>query len=294
MINYSIKDLEKLTGIKAHTIRIWEKRYNIVCPCRTDTNIRLYSDSDLKRLLNVSILNRNGLKISSILQLSTQELNKKVFDVSNNSISVDNVIESMIIAMIDLDEAKFDKLLSNGILKYGFEETITNIIYPFLEKIGVLWLIGTIYPAQEHFISNLIRQKLIIALDAQVNFTNSSRKSFLLFLRDGEYHEISLLFYSFLIKRKGHRVIYLGQNTPLEDLVQLKSIIKPDFVVTSFTTAQPKKELNHYINELAESFDKSIILVGGNQINENSIAPISNVILMEKKTDLEQVLADLK
>lgn len=294
MISYSIKDLEKLTGIKAHTIRIWEKRYNIVCPCRTDTNIRLYSDSDLKRLLNVSILNRNGLKISSILQLSTQELNKKVFDVSNNSISVDNVIESMIIAMIDLDEAKFDKLLSNGILKYGFEETITNIIYPFLEKIGVLWLIGTIYPAQEHFISNLIRQKLIIALDAQVNFTNSNRKSFLLFLRDGEYHEISLLFYSFLIKRKGHRVIYLGQNTPLEDLVQLKSIINPDFVVTSFTTAQPKKELNHYINELAESFDKSIILVGGNQINENSISPISNVILMEKKADLEQVLADLK
>lgn len=294
MINYSIKDLEKLTGIKAHTIRIWEKRYNVVCPVRTDTNIRLYSDSDLKRLLNVSILNRNGLKISSILQLSLQELNQKVLDVSNNSINVDSVIESMIIAMIDLDEAKFEKLLSNGILKYGFEDTITNIIYPFLEKIGVLWLIGTICPAQEHFISNLIRQKLIIALDAQVNNSNSNRKSFLLFLRDGEYHEISLLFYSFLIKRKGHRVIYLGQNTPLADIIQLKSIINPDFVVTAFTTSQPKKELNNFINELAESFDQSMILVGGNQINENSITPISNVILLEQKADLNQILADLK
>ena len=294
MINYSIKDLEKLTGIKAHTIRIWEKRYNIVCPVRTDTNIRLYSDSDLKRLLNVSILNRNGLKISSILQLSSQELNKKVFDVSSNSVSVDSIIESMIIAMIDLDEAKFEKLLSNGILKYGFEETVTNIIYPFLEKIGILWLIGTIYPAQEHFISNLIRQKLIIALDTQVNNSNTNRKSFLMFLRDGEYHEISLLFYSFLIKRRGHRVIYLGQNTPLEDLVQIKSIINPDFVVTSLTTSQSKKELNSFIGKLAESFDRSIILVGGNQIIENSITPISNVILMEKKADLDQVLADLK
>ncbi len=294
MINYSIKDLEKLTGIKAHTIRIWEKRYNIVCPVRTDTNIRLYSDSDLKRLLNVSILNRNGLKISSILQLSSQELNKKVFDVSSNSVSVDSIIESMIIAMIDLDEAKFEKLLSNGILKYGFEETVTNIIYPFLEKIGILWLIGTIYPAQEHFISNLIRQKLIIALDTQVNNSNTNRKSFLMFLRDGEYHEISLLFYSFLIKRRGHRVIYLGQNTPLEDLVQIKSIINPDFVVTALTTSQSKKELNSFIGKLAESFDRSIILVGGNQIIENSITPISNVILMEKKADLDQVLADLK
>ncbi|NWJ50635.1 MAG: MerR family transcriptional regulator [Bacteroidetes bacterium] len=294
MINYSIKDLEKLTGIKAHTIRIWEKRYNVVCPVRTDTNIRLYSDSDLKRLLNVSILNRNGLKISSILQLSSQELNQKVLDISNSSINVDSVIESMIIAMIDLDEAKFEKLLSNGILKYGFEETITNIIYPFLEKIGVLWLIGTIYPAQEHFISNLIRQKLIIALDTQVNNSNTNRKSFLMFLRDGEYHEISLLYYSFLIKRKGHRVIYLGQNTPLADLVQLKSIINPDFVVTSFTTSQPQKELNRFISELAENFDQSMILIGGNQINEISIAPISNVILMEKKADLDQVLADLK
>src|ERR1035437_4766443 len=223
MINYSIKDLEKLTGIKAHTIRIWEKRYNVVSPVRTDTNIGLYSDSDLKRLLNVSILNRNGLKISSILQLSSQELNQKVLDVSNSSINVDSVIESMIIAMIDLDEAKFEKLLSNGILKYGFEDTVSNIIYPFLEKIGILWLIGTIYPAQEHFISNLIRQKLIIALDTQVNNSNSNRKSFLLFLRDGEYHEISHLFYSFLIKRKGHRVIYLGQNTPLADIIQIKS-----------------------------------------------------------------------
>jgi DNA-binding transcriptional MerR regulator len=294
MIKYSIKDLEKLTGIKAHTIRIWEKRYNIVCPFRTDTNIRFYSDSDLKRLLNVSILNRNGLKISSIIQLSTQELNKKVSEVSHNSISVDSIIEGMIIAMIDLDEAKFEKLLSNGILKHGFEDTVTNIIYPFLEKIGILWLIGTICPAQEHFISNLIRQKLIIALDTQVNAMNTNRKTFVLFLRDGEYHEISLLFYSFLIKRKGHRVIYLGQNTPLVDLVQLKSVLNPDFVVTSITTSLDKKELNSYIRELAEGFEQSKILVGGHQINENSISPISNVILMEEKADLEKVLSDLK
>ncbi len=294
MIKYAIKDLEKLTGIKAHTIRIWEKRYNIICPCRTDTNIRCYSDSDLKRLINISILNRNGIKISSINRLSLEELNKKVFEISNSSPNVDSIIESLIISMIDLDEAKFEKLLSNGILQHGFEETLTHIIYPFLERIGILWLTGTVHPVQEHFISNLIRQKLILAIDAQVNTEDVHRKKFILFLRDGEYHELALLFYSFLIKRKGHRVIYLGQNTPLDDLIQLKSILNPDFVVTSITTSIAPKELNSYIRELAESFDQSTVLIGGNQINENCITPISNVILMEQKIDLEKVLDNLK
>ena len=153
MSTYSIKDLEQISGIKAHTIRIWEKRYNIVSPLRTNTNIRFYTDGDLKRLLNVSILNRNGFKISNIVRLSKEEILRSVMETSISYMNFESQIENLVIAMIDMDEIKFEKTLSNSILKLGFEETVSNIIFPFLEKTGILWQIGTINPAQEHFIS---------------------------------------------------------------------------------------------------------------------------------------------
>jgi len=293
MIKYSIKDLEKLTGIKAHTIRIWEKRYNIVCPLRTNTNIRFYTDGDLKRLLNVSILNRNGFKISNIVRLSKEEILNSVMETSLTSLNFESQIENLVIAMIDLDENKFEKTLSNSILKLGFEETISNIIYPFLEKIGILWQIGTINPAQEHFITNLIRHKFIIAIDTENNSLLPNHKTFVLFLPEGELHELSLLFYSYLIKKRGHRVVYFGQSLPIEDLHKVKLIARPDYLVTVITSSLTGKELLSYINNLSDHFHAQMILVGGNQIVDLPELHLKNVFTMKRKSDLENILLNI-
>ena len=173
MAIYSIKDLEKLTGIKAHTIRIWEQRYQIVMPKRTRTNIRYYDDNDLKYLLNVALLNKNGTKISKIAKMGEQEIAVKVAELSEVSFENTTQLDALTISMIEMDEYKFDKIISTNIDQLGFEKTMIEIINPFLEKLSVLWLTGSINPAQEHFISCLIRQKIIVAID-KVPFVTDS------------------------------------------------------------------------------------------------------------------------
>jgi len=235
MVRYSIKDLEKLSGIKAHTIRIWEKRYKLVEPARTSTNIRYYTDEDLKKLLNVSMLNRYGFRISNIVAMSQEEMNRRLTDISLHDSDYDLEVENLVLSMIELDESRFERILSSSIVKYGFEETMTGILHRFFEKIGVLWQTGTITPAQEHFVSNLIRQKLIKAID-NLKFPDAiNLKSFLLFLPENEYHEIGLLFFHYLIKKHGHQVIYLGQNVPIHDLKEIATLREIDFLFTSIT-----------------------------------------------------------
>lgn len=158
MRTYSIKDLEQLSGIKAHTLRIWEQRYNLLSPKRTETNIRYYDDEDLKLILNVALLNDNGFKISKIVSMDRPEMRDEVMHLTERSLTHDDQIHALTISMIEMDEERFDKILSINILKLGFEQTMMNIIYPFMSKIGVLWQTGAINPAQEHFISNLVRQ----------------------------------------------------------------------------------------------------------------------------------------
>src|SRR6478609_420687 len=164
MGKYSIKELERLSGIKAHTIRIWEKRYHVIEPERTATNIRFYSDEDLKKIINVSLLNSHGHKISKIASLSNDQISAQINALSESKTQVDIPIDQLVVSMLDLDEEQFEKVLAQHILNHGFEKTITGIVYPFLEKIGVLWQTGSITPAHEHFISNLIRQKLITSI----------------------------------------------------------------------------------------------------------------------------------
>jgi len=292
MIQYSIKDLEQLTGIKAHTIRIWEKRYQLIEPERTSTNIRYYSDNDLKRLLNVSILNRNGLKISTIVTMNNDEINERIMDISETSHDSDNHIEQMIIAMIELDEQRFERVLSTSVIKIGFDDTVTRVLYPFFEKIGILWQIGTIFPAQEHFVSNLIRQKLIIAIDGQSGNNKPDSKSFLIYLPSNEWHELGLLFYSYLIKKAGMKVIYLGQSVPFEDLLEVTQKQKVDFLFTSITTPLTTKKYAEYIHQLSESFPEKIIYLSGYQTHEHSIELPSNVKLATVPNDfLEEIKA---
>ena len=215
MAVYSIKELENLSGIKAHTIRIWEKRYNLIEPYRTTTNIRYYTDQELKKILNVAMLNRHGIKISNIARLTDKELTDEILRVCSSNSSLENIVDSLIITMIDMDEIKFNSIINKAISKHGFTEAFLTVVYPFLEKIGVLWMAGDINPAQEHFVVNLIRQKLITAVDGFSHQFNPKARKFLLFLPEGEWHEIGLLFALYLIKEAGHEVIYLGQSVPL-------------------------------------------------------------------------------
>ena len=291
MSTYSIKDLENLSRIKAHTLRIWEQRYDLIRPKRTDTNIRYYDDDNLKLILNVALLNDNGYKISKIASMDMDEMRAEVMKLTERSLTHDDQIHALTICMIEMDEERFDKVLSTNILKLGFEQTMMNIVYPFMSKIGVLWQTGAINPAHEHFISNLVRQKLIVAIDGQV--VSGDGKKFLLFLPEGELHEISLLFASFLIKSKGNKVIYLGQNTPFEDLMTVYKIHQPDYMMTVITTSPTSENSQEYLNLLAESFPKTQILVTGYQVIGHDLVMPSNVRLMTYIRDIKVLLDEM-
>ena len=266
MGQYSIKELEQLSGIKAHTIRIWEKRHKIIEPSRTATNIRYYSDLDLKKIINVSLLNTYGIKISKIADMSLDDVNKKVLEISELQNDKGVHIDQMVIAMIDMEEELFEKILNNLILRFGFEKTITEIIYPFLEKIGILWQTQNITPAHEHFISNLIRQKIIVAVDG-LPIPPKTSKKILLFLPEGEMHELGLLFYHFLIRKAGYRTYYLGQNVPHEDLISVYKVHQPDFMLTSITS-NLTIPIEKYLEQLANEFGQTKILASGYQVQK--------------------------
>lgn len=291
MSNYSIKDLEQLSGIKAHTLRIWEQRYNLLSPKRTDTNIRYYDDADLKLILNVAMLNTHGIKISKIAAMSSMDISEEIIKLTDRSVDHNDQIQALTICMIEMDEDRFEKILSTNILKLGFEETVLEIIYPFLSKIGVLWQTGAINPAQEHFISNLIRQKLIVAIDGQV--AKATGKTFMLFLPEGELHEISLLFSCYLIKKHGHKVIYLGQSTPEADLVSIYKIQQPNYLLTIITSAPSGDNVQDYINMLGQEFSKSEIFVTGLQTFEQQIQIPINVRLLSYAKEIKQILLEL-
>jgi DNA-binding transcriptional MerR regulator len=265
MGQYSIKELEQLSGIKAHTIRIWEKRYNLIEPERTATNIRFYSDEDLKKIINVSILNSNGFKISKIAEMSPDAIAEKILELNHASAHVSNYINQLTLAMVDLDEEKFESILSGLFHRATFEQTMTDIVYPFLEKIGLLWQTHNVTPAQEHFISNLIRQKLIVAIDSLPLPSKTTRKV-VLFLPENELHELGLLFGHYILRKAGYQTFYLGQAVPHGDLKQVFNSHQPDMLVTTVTTAVSKTKLVEYLRRLATEFPCSRILVGGSQV----------------------------
>lgn len=291
MSTYYIKDLEKLSGIKAHTIRMWEKRYGIVTPVRTKTNIRCYSASDLKKILSVSILNRNGYKISRISQMTDSELHEHVLELSRGSSSHESTIENLILASIDLDEERFERIFAHLINRLGFNDTLVEIIYPFFTKIGLLWLTGSVNPAQEHFVSNIVRQKLIVAIDGLTSTPNPNSKRFILFLPDGEWHELGLLFFQFILKSANQEVIYLGQSVPLSDVIKVAQIKKPDYLFTSITSSMPEKQLYEFLREVSSSFQKQTIFISGLQLR-SLLTPLPSNI--KKVLSASQFSQDIK
>lgn len=289
---YSIKDLENLSGIKAHTLRIWEQRYDIISPKRTDTNIRYYDDYDLKLVLNISLLQEHGYKISKIAGMSPDAMHQQVIDLSDQSNRHDDQIQALTIAMVDLDEARFEKIVARCAAQMGFEQTMTQVVYPFLTKIGILWQTGSVNPAQEHFITNLIRQKLIVATDGLSAAYDADCRKYMLFLPSGELHEMSLLFANFLLRARRQRVIYLGQNLPFKDLESVYAVHKPDCIFTVITASPGPDEAQAYINNMAVAFPQATILVSGYQVVSQDILAPENVVIVRKIQDLLDFVDD--
>jgi DNA-binding transcriptional MerR regulator len=260
---YSIKDLERLTGIKAHTLRIWEQRYEILQPKRTDTNIRYYNNDDVKRILNISLLNNNGYKISNIAKLSEPEIFNEAEKYLNNYKKESDQIDNLVLCLMEMNEDKFERTINTSVIKFGFENTFEKIIFPFMRHLGNMWQVGMLNPAQEHFISNLIRQKLIVGIDNIKTPISSDAKSFLFFLPSQELHEMGLLYTYYLTKMKGYKCAYLGQSVPVNDLADLADLIKPDFIVTILTANLPDSELNTFLKDCSEKINKPTFLVSG-------------------------------
>lgn len=293
MGKYSIRELEQLSGIKAHTIRIWEKRHKLVSPNRTGTNIRFYSDDDLKKIINVSLLNQNGFKISKIVDLSLEELNQKVAEISSSQADTEIFIDQLILAMIDLEEEKFEGIVTQLSQRFGFERTVLEIIYPFLEKIGVLWQTGNINPAQEHFISHLIRQKIIAAID-QLPLPPKTNPRIVLFLPESELHEIGLLFFHYVVKKEGFRTYYLGQTVPYEDLKAICAIHKPRYIITQLTSVPPASEVQNFLNTICRDLPESVVLASGYAVKKAALTVPSNLRIFHNALMLKDILAKLK
>jgi len=290
---YSIRDLEQLSGIKAHTLRIWEQRYNIINPKRSDTNIRYYDDIDLKLILNISLLKDRGFKISRIAEMTDAEIHKEIIKITEKSNNTNEQVQALTLAMIELDEQQFEKIIATHVIQQGFERTMMDIIYPFLIKIGVMWQTSAIHPAQEHFMSNLIRQKLIVAIDGQVLKPNPKASKFLLFLPEGELHELSLLFAQYLIKSRNHKTIYLGQSLPLQDLHEVFSVYQPECIITIATTHPSQSTIQAYINQLSQKFPQTKICLSGYQIIGQDLEIPDNCTLLYKMNDLIEFIDNM-
>lgn len=262
MNKFTIKDLENLSGIKAHTIRIWEQRYSFLKPQRTATNIRYYSNQELKMLLNISLLNRYGFKISQINRMGIDELKERTLTLSGVQAQQERIVNELIQHMADLDLDTFEYVIDQFIVSRGIEKAITLIIFPFLERIGILWQTDHINPAQEHLISNIIRQKIIAGMENSITAL-SLKSRVLLFMPENEQHELGLLFLQYILKCKGVKTIYLGANVPLEDLEFVVNLMKPDYVYTHLTTVIKEFNFDKFIANLKTRMPSTQILISG-------------------------------
>jgi DNA-binding transcriptional MerR regulator len=293
LARFSIKDIETVSGIKSHTLRVWEQRYGIIRPKRTDTNIRYYDDQDLKLILNISILNSNGFKISEIAAMSPDEIQQSVLKVSATDRKHDSQVKSLVSTMLTLDEQAFHYILSTNILQIGLEQTFIHVVIPFLHEVGLLWQIGSIHVAHEHFITNLIKQKLYVAVDGQNISPKPGSKKFLLFLREGEPHEIGLLFANFMIRSRGHQVIYLGQSLPHDELQEVFAVYQPEYVLTSLTSSLSSEEFTQFANELSALWPDATVILTGSQLAGRDIQVKPNVTLVNDMAYFTALLDEL-
>ena len=290
MTTYSIKDLEKLSGIKAHTIRMWEQRYHLIEPQRTNTNIRYYSDDDLVKLMNVSLLNHSGYKISKIAELDNNQIKELILSLNSEVPSLTTQTSNLVKALLEVDELQFIKVFETAVENMGFESTIEKLLFPFFEMIGNLWLAGTIIPAQEHFITNLIRQKLIVAIDKERKKEAQSRPRILFYLPEGEFHEIGMLYYNYLARRINFEVIYLGTSVPFRDIIRMDEIRPFQIIFTSFVISQGAGILTKRLEKKRKAFPNKIFLVSGWQVKQEKPHLPKNFFQISSSDDFRKAL----
>ncbi len=291
---FSISQLEQFSGIKAHTIRIWEQRYKALNPSRSDGNTRSYDSAQLRRLLNISSLLQDGLKPSTLCKMSDNRLfqlmEDKLLENTLSDPSYEYYVSQLIVASTGFNEAYFDKIFSNCLLRLGMRDTYVKVIYPLLNRIGLLWAANKISPAYEHFGANMVKQKLSAAIDA-LPPPKSSRTSWLLFLRENEFHDIGLLFCYYLLKQAGKKVIYLGSNVPIETLRQTVNETTPAHLFMFMVHYDSPDETNDYLKVLKRHFSKSTIHISGNERLLSALKPAKELNKISSVEELEKQLA---
>lgn len=290
---YRINDLERLTGVKAHTIRIWEKRYDLISPTRSDTNRRFYSDAQLMRLMNVSTLLEHGHKISHLAAMSDEELAahlEQLHRVPSESTINAAYIHDLTAAMVAFNEPLFTEVFAAATKQLGFFEGMINVFYPFLRKAGLLWRTDKAVPIQEHFATCIIRNKLVTAADTLPASATGGDK-FMLFLPPGEWHDVGLLFTNYILRSRGYSTVYLGQCVPYEDLDLVINAVSPQYIVTFFISPKPHHEIEAEINTLANKYPYLKVLISGDQslLTEAAVSA-ANVLHLKSVGDLIAIL----
>lgn len=292
MKRFSISDIESLIGIKAHTIRAWEARYNLVPPKRTPTNIRYYEEDDLKHLLNIVTLNEKGYKISRIAKMDKAQINDLVLqlqaDYNNDTVQVLRLSD----AVLKYDETAFSEILSGCIEELGLIDTMDLVLFPFMKKVGMLWQTGAIDPSHEHFASNLIRDRMIVEIDKLSKPDRKDPKRFLLFLPEAEMHETGLLFARYLLKRCGMDTLYLGQEIPYTDIKKVIAHYKPDYAFIVLTSLNLGKDINKILTKVLDHMDVPL-LVAGSLISEFDILLDDRLTPLKKVCEIVEFLDDL-
>lgn len=291
-VAYSINDLERLSGIKAHTIRIWERRYGLLAPERSETNIRKYSDSDLRKILNVNTLLQDGWKISKVSELTPQDLEAEVWNAASDDKPVAQVyeiyVQAMISASLAFDEEWFENVYTDVTTRYGLPAAMQHVVSPFLARIGLMWAVMKLHPGQEHFSSNLIRRKLMVAIDRLPKI--NSRGTYLLFLPPWEEHEIGLLYTWYLLRSNEYDVIYLGQRVPLEALTQSIEAVQPDAVFTYMVT-EPGEGIMESLLDLYQQTAQGIpLMIGASQGILPGISLPKGVHILHSAQELTELL----
>ncbi len=267
-MHYSISDLEQLSGVQAHTIRMWEQRYNALVPHRSAGNTRYYDDEHLVKLLNIVSIHQKGLKISKICALSQDAIHSLIEEDIQETVSKNQQFEFYIAQLLNFgmsyNEAAFDNLLSKCISDYSLAEAYESVIYPMLVRLGLMWRKDSICAAQEHFLTNIIRQKICAAIN-DLPIPSSDKKTWVLFLPQDEEHEIGVLFANYLLRQAGKRVIYLGSRVPLSSVKEVVKLNKVDSLMLFMVQAKLTNEAQKYIDEIYLAFKKTKIYLAGSQ-----------------------------
>jgi DNA-binding transcriptional MerR regulator len=289
---FTIRDLENLSGIKAHTLRIWEQRYTFIKPLRTETNIRFYTEKELRKILHVSLLNKYGYKISHIDRMTEPELQERVTTLSSSEAQQERVVNDLMLHMIEMNIDAFEELIDQHFHLKGVDKTIIQVIFPFLNKIGILWLTNHIRPAQEHLVTNIIRQKLIVGIESAMTRIQLEN-SVILFLPEGEYHELGLLYVCYLLKTRGVKVIYLGANVPVKDVLFVAESKKITNLYTHLTSITGNFNFDKFIKQLTQDFPGKNVVISG-QLAQNHVKKIpGNVKFIRSLAEVYEYVANL-